>query len=66
MIDAFYGIQSMQSHPGARMSLRDMSQRPDGTLIVEPREVDLVVPYGLASMAAQLAAIALQRRPTPG
>lgn len=65
MIDTFYGIQSMQSHPGARLSLRDMSQQPDGSLIVEPREVDLVVPYGLASMTAQLAAIALTRRPTP-
>lgn len=65
MFDAFYGIQSMQSHPGARMSLRSMSTKPDGTLFVEPREIDLVVPYGLASMAAQLALIALQRRTIP-
>lgn len=65
MMDALYGIQSIHAHPGSRTGLRDVSVKPDGTLFVEPREVDLKAPLGFTAMAAQLALIALQRRPTP-
>ena len=63
MIDAMYGILSMHSHPGARTGLRETTVKPDGTLFVEPREVDLKAPLGYMAMSAQLAQIALNRRP---
>lgn len=64
MMDAMYGLQSMHSHPGSRTGLRETTVKPDGTLFVEPREVDLQAPLGYMAMSAQLALIALNRRPT--
>lgn len=63
MMDAMYGIQSIHSHPGSRTGLRETTVKPDGTLFVEPREVDLQAPLGYMAMSAQLALIALNRRP---
>jgi hypothetical protein len=63
MMDAMYGILSMHSHPGARTGLRETTVKPDGTLFVEPRKVDLKAPLGYMAMSAQLALIALERRP---
>lgn len=65
MMDALYGIQSIHAHPGSRTSLRNTSLKPDGTLFVEPREVDLQAPLAFMAMTAQLALIAFERRPVP-
>ncbi len=66
MIHSLYSLQSLQAHPGARTSLRQISVKADGTLFVEPLATDLQGPLGLTSMAATLALIAISRRPQEG
>jgi hypothetical protein len=65
MIDAMYGIQSAHAHPGPRSGARDRVIGPDGTLTIGPREVDVPAARGFTTLALQVAAIALNRRPEP-
>jgi len=65
MLDTFYGMQSIHTHPGSRLGLRDTTIREDGSLFVAPREMDLLGPMAFSTMAADLANIAIARRPAP-
>jgi hypothetical protein len=62
LVDVFWGLQSLHSHPGPRTGLRQVSTNEKGQLTVAPKPGDEGLPLAMAVAACEHALDAVRRR----